>query len=196
MPEPNQSQTLSQKGLKPLLHLTSSLVGECDRQDLSWIDTMLANQVSNPMSQCTCFAATSTCHHKQGSLVMTDSPLLGIVKSIQKAHLVILKEIKQIASWRNNLAQKAAISFSILGEITPKKPSTSNKPRGCYNKQANRVRNIFYSQTLSRLLTQQESTMHDSRKKHNTFKQHKSSLRKKHSSDIVNYYMAYRPSPA
>ena len=79
-------QFLRQQKLQPLLHLPGGLVGEGDRQNLSWIGTMLADQVGNAMGQGTGLAAASAGDHQQWTFVMIDCPTLGVVETGQKAH--------------------------------------------------------------------------------------------------------------
>ena len=43
------SKTLSQENLKPLFHLAGGFVSEGHRKDFCWIDTVLTDQMSDPM---------------------------------------------------------------------------------------------------------------------------------------------------
>jgi hypothetical protein len=75
------SQTLRKKNLKSILHLSGGFVGEGHRQDLGGIGTMLTNEVSNAMGECSRLATACTCHHQQGTLVMINRPALSVVKA-------------------------------------------------------------------------------------------------------------------
>ena len=96
------SQTLRQQQLKPLLHLAGGFIGEGHRQNLSWIGTVLSDQVSNPMGECPSFSTTCSCHHQQGTLVMIYSPSLGVIKASQKAHAILKEADEQSIKYQPN----------------------------------------------------------------------------------------------
>jgi hypothetical protein len=72
---------LGQQQLQPLLHLAGGLVGERHSEQLAWIDTVLTNQVSDPMGEGSRLAAAGTSHHQQWTLVVIHRFALGVVEA-------------------------------------------------------------------------------------------------------------------
>ena len=72
-------QLLSQKQLKPLLHLPSGLVGEGNGQNLRRICSVLANQVGYAMGKGPGLTATGASNHQQWAFVVIHRPALGVI---------------------------------------------------------------------------------------------------------------------
>jgi hypothetical protein len=76
-------------------HLAGSLVGEGDRQYLEGRDTLVADQVGDPVREYPGLARTRSCHHQQRTLGMGDGLVLGRVETIEQrvlggSHLVVV----------------------------------------------------------------------------------------------------------
>jgi hypothetical protein len=93
---------LRQQQLKPLLHLPGSFVGKSDSQNLTWIRSVLSNEMSDPMGKSTCLATSGPSHHQQRPLVVIHRPALGVVKASQKAHAIKTNE-----GWKNRFWEQA-----------------------------------------------------------------------------------------
>ena len=89
-------QFLGQKQLKPLLHLPGGFVGESHRQNLSWIRTVLTDQVSNAVRQGSSLPTASARNHQQRPLMVIHGPALGIVKAGKEAHALMVREFSCI----------------------------------------------------------------------------------------------------
>jgi hypothetical protein len=77
--DPHTLSAFSDQLIYTTAHLSSRLIGKCDRQNIPWIHTALPNQIGNPMRQNSCLSGSGTCQNQKRSFRMTDSLSLGII---------------------------------------------------------------------------------------------------------------------